>query len=807
MKTAMENLMDFGFSKAVPRTEDPRLLRGAGRFIDDITLARQAHAYVLRSPHAHARILSIDTSAAREAPGVLDVITGADYVAAGFAPMPQVLLPAPGFDADAVYPAVHWPLATSEVRYVGDGVVLVVAETRAQAMDAAEHIVVDYEPLPSVTQTAAAAEPGAPRVWEGCERNIAFTFAQGNEQAVEQAFAQAARVVKRRMRIGRLSANPMETRGVIADYDATRDFHTVYLGTQDAFRARAQVSRLLNLAEEKFRVVAGDVGGSFGMKGALYAETPLVVWASRRLGRPVKWVSDRGEAFISDCHARDKWIDAELALDAEYRFLAIRVRAQANVGAYYSTMATFPIILSTSGIAGTYRTPAIHYRATGVFTNTNPTTPYRGSGRPDSSFIVERLIDFSARELGIDPAEIRRRNYIGSDAMPFQTALGTKYDCGDFAANQIIALDKADVAGFDARREAAARRGRLRGIGIGANIEAAVAGQEWAKLRIDANGEAILSVGSTDQGQGHATMYTQIVCEQLGLSPDRVRITEGDTATLSQGFGTGGSKVSALGSLAVFDATRQVIDKGRRIAAHLLEANADDVEFAGGRFAVAGTDRALTLVELARAADNDPAALPAGLEPGLAAIGTQKMASPTWPSGCHVCEVEIDPETGEVSLERYVAVTDLGRSINPLQANGQIHGGVGQAIGQVLLEDLAYDAASGQLLSGSFADYAMPRGDDLCSIECHDNPVPTTVNPLGVKGAGEVGAGCAVPAVMNAVADALSPLGIHHLDMPCTPERVWRAIRQMDSERRTTTAISRSPISPAGSAAATRFPT
>ena len=778
--------MAFGFSRAVPRTEDPRLLRGTGRFVDDITLARQAHAYILRSPHAHARIRSIDTSAARDAPGVIDVVTGADYVAAGFAPMPQVLLPAPGFDANAMFPAVHWPLANDEVRYVGDGVAMIVAESRAQAMDAADRVVVDYEPLASVTRTEVAANPDTPRVWEGCECNIAFTFDQGNAQAVEQAFAQAAHVVKHRMRIGRLSANPMETRGIIADYDATRDFHTIYLGTQDAFRARAQIARQLgNLPEERFRVIAGDVGGSFGMKGALYAETPLVVWASRRLGRPVKWVSERGEAFVSDCHARDKWIDAELALDAEFHFLAIRVHALANIGAYYSTMATFPVILSTSGIAGTYRTPAIHYRATGVFTNTNPTTPYRGSGRPDSLFIVERLIDFAARELEVDPAEIRRRNYVASDAMPFQTALGTKYDCGDFAANQSMALEKVDIAGFNMRREAAAKRGRLRGIGIGANIEAAVAGQEWAKLRIDADGRAILSVGSTDQGQGHATMYAQIICEQLGLSPIHVRVTEGDTAALPQGFGTGGSKVSALGSLAVFDATRQVIEKGRRVAAHLLEASADDVDFTRGCFTVAGTDRSLTLAQLAGAA-SDPSALPTGFEHGLAATGTQKTAAPTWPSGCHVCEVEIDPETGEVSLERYVAVTDLGRSINPLQANGQIHGGIVQAIGQVLLEEVAYDESSGQLISGSFADYAVPRGDNLCAIECHDNPVPTTANALGVKGAGEIGAGCAVPAVMNAIADALAPLGINHLDMPCTAERVWRAIqlnRQAGSPR------------------------
>jgi len=768
----------YGFSKPVPRTEDPRLLRGAGRFIDDVNLPGQAHGYVLRSPHAHARIRAINAGAASTAPGVLALLTGAEYVAAGFGPMPQSYLPVPGFDAKKMFPAVHWPLATDRARYVGDGIAFIVAETRAQAMDAAERIEVDYEPLPAVTDTARAADADAPRVWDDCERNVAFEFSQGNSAAVDEAFSRAVHLIRRRMRINRLSANPIEPRGVVAHYDPARDFFTVYLGIQDAFRGRALIANdLMKMPLEKFRVIAGDVGGSFGMKGALYAETPLAVWASRRLGRPVKWVSDRTEAFLSDCHARDKWIDAELALDGQFRFLAIRVHATANVGAYYSTLATFPIILSTSGIAGSYSTPAIHYRATGVFTNTNPTAPYRGSGRPDASFIAERLIDYAARELGVPPDEIRRRNTIPRESMPYQTPLGAKYDSGDFHANLEIALARADYAGFESRRREAVARGRLRGIGIGANVEgSAPPGQEQAKIEIDGEGNATLWAGSTDQGQGHATMYTQIACEQLRLSPDQVRVTEGDTGTLSQGGGTGGSKVSALGALAVYEATRQLIAKGRQIAAHALEAGETDIEFALGRFTVAGTDRAMSLAEVARAA-SDEARLPAGVEPGFSAMGSHKTSLPTWPSGCHVCEIEIDPDTGVVELLRYVAVTDLGRAVNPLQANGQIHGGIVQALGQVFSENIAYDGASGQLLSGSFMDYGMPHADSVCAIECHDNPVPTAINPLGVKGAGEIGAGCAVPALMNAVADALSPLGIHHLDMPCTPERVWRAIR------------------------------
>ena len=756
----------FGVNRPVARTEDPRLLTGGGRYIDDVNLPNQVYGYLLRSPHAHARIKTIDIAAAKKAPGVLEIITGADWVAAGFGNMPYIANPMPGFDPKAMVQAIHRPLATDKARYVGDGIAYIVAETRAQAKDAAELIEVDYEPLPSITETGRAHLSEAPVIWDEAGTNVAYVYHQGDQAAVNDAFTKAKHVVKQRMVINRLTASPMETRGIVADYDAAKDFCTIYLGNQNAFGARAQIAQgLLHLPVERFRVIAGDVGGSFGMKGAMYAESPLTVWASHRIKRPVKWVSERSEAFQSDAHARDKVIDAELALDADYKFLAMRVHAISNVGAYYSTMTLFPIIMSTSGMAGTYTTPAIHFKATAVFSNTNPTTPYRGSGRPDAAYIGERIIDFAARELGIDPAELRKRNMITSAMMPYQTPLGAKYDSGDFPSNQDIALAKADHAGFAARRAEAKARGKLRGIGIGNNVEgAAPPGTETAKVEITPTGDAILSVGSTDQGQGHATMYTQIASEQLGLEPNRIHVTEGDTGTLETGGGTGGSKVSSLGASAVYEAIRLVVAKGKTIAASAMEASESDIDFADGAFTVKGTDKRMTLAQIAQR------------EP-LAETGQFKTTAPTYPSGSHVVEVEIDPETGHISLQRYVAVTDVGRTINPKQSNGQIHGGIVQAVGQVLSENIAYDPETGQLLSGSFMDYGVPRGEVMCSIETYDNPVPTLVNPLGVKGAGEIGAGCGVPALVNAIVDALSPLGIHHIDMPCTSERVWRAIQ------------------------------
>jgi aerobic carbon-monoxide dehydrogenase large subunit len=757
---------NFSPNTPVIRTEDTRFLKGNGQFIDDINLPGQLYGHMLRSPHAHANIVAIDVSAAKAAPGVVDVFTGADYLAAGFGQMPHNLTALPTFDPEKIYPAKHYPLAAERVRYVGDGVAFIVAERKSQAQDAAELIKVEYEILPAIVGPAQAISDGAPLVRDDCPGNIAYEFHQGDIEATDQAFAAAKHIVKHQIRINRLTASPIETRGVVADFNPETKFTTVHLPTQGAFGARGILAnKIFNQAEENFRVVTGDIGGSFGMKGSMYSETPLAVWASQKYGRPVKWVSDRSEAFMSDNHARDKIVNAELALDDDFNFLGLRVHAIANTGAYYSTMSTFPIIMSTSGLAGAYKTPAIHYHATAVFSNSNPMSPYRGSGRPDAGYIIERIIDIAARELDVDPAELRQRNLIAEEMMPFKPALGLPYDSGHFPQNQEIALAKANAEGFEARRAEAQERGKLLGLGMGNNVESsAPPGQEWAKLGIDEDGNALLFAGSTDQGQGHATMYTQIICERLGMTPEQVRIVEGDTGTLEKGFGSGGSKVSGLGGSAVFETSGMIIDKGKGLAAEHLEAAEADIDYTDQVFTVTGTDRSISFAELAR--END-----------LTVVGTHKTSAPTFPSGCHICELEIDPDTGGVEVKRYIAVTDVGKSINPTQVEGQVKGGIVQALGQVLSENITYDADTGQLLSGSYMDYAMPKAKDICFIEAYDNPSSTEVNPLGVKGAGEIGTGCAVATIVNALVDALSPLGIHHIDTPATAESIWQKIQ------------------------------
>jgi carbon-monoxide dehydrogenase large subunit len=766
----------FRVSQRVPRREDQRLITGAGRYVADVNLENQAHAVFVRSPHAHAVIRGIDTAAALAAPGVLTVLTGADYMAEGLGALSMIAPPLPNFDKRFIPPI--YPLAEDRARRVGDAVAVVVAETRAEAMDAAELVEVDYEPLPSVTETGDAAEPGAPLVWDEAPENTAFVYTLGDAAAVEAAFAMADHVVRQRMTVNRLTHAPMETRGMVASYDPEASFHLVHTGTQSTYGARATYAKaVFHLPEESFRVVAGDVGGSFGMKGGDSLEGIATLWAARRLGRPVKWIADRSEAFLSDPHARDKVVDAELALDKDGHFLAVRVSSTGNLGSRLSPLSTFPIILSLSGIAGVYRTPSAVVHARAVFTNTNTTVPYRGSGRPDSSYIIERLIDVAARRIGMDRAELRRRNIIPPDAMPFQTPLAATYDCGDFVKNFEDALKAADYAGFEARRAEAKARGKLRGIGIGNNVEgAAPPGFELAEVKVAADGSLTVAVGSTDQGQGHGTMVTQIVCDRLGVEPDRVRVLEGDTDFLPEGGGTGGSKVSQYAASAAQMAADAVIEKGKAIASHLLEAAEADIGFADGTFAVVGTDVSVSFADVAAAA-HDPARLPPGMEPGLTERGRFQSNRANYPSGCHVCEVEVDPDTGTIAMKRYVAVSDVGVMINPVQVEGQLIGGTVQAVGQVLMEGIRYEPGSGQLQTGSFMDYAMPRADNICNIELAENSVPTEINPVGVKGAGELGTACAVPAVMNAVVDALSPLGIDHVDPPATPERLWRMIQ------------------------------
>lgn len=767
----------FGIGQPVMRFEDPRLLRGEGRFLNDVNLPGQAHAVVVRSPHAHARIRSIATSAATRAPGVLAIFTGADLARDGLGTM-RMTLRRKRPDGSPMWAPPHRGLTQDRVRYVGDPVALVIAETPAQAKDAAELVQVDYEPLPSVTSTAEAGN-GSPPVWDECPDNISNVFETGDRAATEAAFARAHRIVRRRYVITRVHAQYMEPRGALGVYDPGEDLYTLYADVQYPHRVRnALASNIFQVPEHKIRVIAGDVGGGFGTKGWQYPEHRLVLWAARKLRRPVKWACERHEAILADEHARDNVSEAELALDAEHRFLALRVRTLANVGAYVSSdrnlLATFG---NVGTLVGVYAFPAAHVHVTCVLTNTNSTAPYRGAGRPEATYVIERLIDDAARELSADPVELRRKNLIPASAMPYRTSLGLTYDCGQFEKSMDEALKLADAAGFAARRETARRRGSLRGIAVVNAIERAAApGPEFAEIRFHPSGAATLLMGTKNQGQGHETTFKQILHERLGLDPAEVRYIDGDTDRVAFGTGTMGSRSTVIGGTALWMAADKVIAKGRKIAARLLEAAEADLVFSDGRFTVAGTDRAVTLRDVARAAFQ-PAQLPPGLEPGLYETGTFSPPADTFPNGCHVCEVEIDEVTGVVTLVSYVVVDDVGTIINPLALKGQIHGGVAQGVGQALMEQIVYDHESGQVLTASFMDYAMPRADTLCDMVIQSNPVPTKLNPLGAKGAGEAGTVGALPAVINAVMSALAPLGVRDFDMPATSERVWRAIQ------------------------------
>ena len=764
----------FGIGQSIKRFEDPRLVRGQGRFHEDVQLPGQAYAVVVRSIHAHARIAGIDTSAALKAPGVLAVFTGKDVASLGTM---QMTLKRTRPDGSPMFAPPHRGLAQERARYVGDPVAFVVAETRAQAEDGAELVHVDYEPLPSVTVTADAIG-GAP-VWDECADNICNLHTAGDKAATEAAFAKAARVVQRRYVITRVHAQFMEARGVIGVYDPSEDRYTLYADVQYPHRVRnALASNIFKIPEHQIRVIAGDIGGAFGTKGWQYPEHRLMLWAAKRLGRPVKWVCERREAIPADEHARDNVTEAELALDAEGRFLGLRVKTLANVGAYVSSdrnlLATFSNIAT---LVGVYTFPAAHVQVFSVLTNTNSTAPYRGAGRPESTYVIERLIDDAAAELGMDRLELRRKNLIPASAMPYKTALGVTYDSGEFARNMQAALEAADVASFSARREEAKRRGKLRGLGVANAIEQAAGPQpEFAEIRFSPSGTATLLMGSKNQGQGHETTFKQILHERLGIDPREVRYIDGDTDRVGWGMGTMGSRSTVIAGSAVVTAADKLVTKGTKIAARLLEAAEGDIKFVDGRFTVVGTDRTVELKAVARAAFN-PGQLPAGVEPGFYETGTFVPKQATWPNGTHVCEVEVDPDTGDVQLVGYVIVDDVGTVINPLTLKGQVHGGVAQGVGQALMEQIVYDPDSGQLMTATFMDYAMPRADTFPDMHVESYPVPTKLNPLGAKGAGEAGTVGAIPVVLNAVLDALAPLGVRALDMPASPGRVWAAIQ------------------------------
>ena len=768
----------FGIGQPVTRFEDPRLLRGQGRFIHDENLPGQAYLVFVRSPHAHAAIRAIDASAARAAPGVLGVYTSEDLKRDRVGTT-AVTLKRSRPDGSPMFWKAHPGLAEGRVRHVGDPVAVVVAETLMQARDAADLVAVDYADRPSVTATAQAALPGGPAVWDECPDNVCNVFEVGDRAMTDAAFARAAHVVKRHYVISRLHSQYIEPRGALGAYDAGEDRYTLHADCQYPHRVREVLARnIFGIPEHRIRVVSRNVGGAFGGKGWAYVEHRLVLWLARKLGRPVKWTCERSEALLADEHARDCVSEAELALDADGKFLALRVHNTSNLGAYVSSdRQLLPTFSNLGSLVGVYAIAAAHARVTGVFTNTGSIAPYRGAGRPEATYVLERLVDDAARVLGIDRVALRRRNLLPPSAMPYKTALTFTYDCGEFERNLDQALALGDYAGFPARREEARLRGKLRGLGVTNAIERAAApGMEYAEIRFEPGGTATLLLGSKDIGQGHATTFRQIACERLGLAPEDLHYIEGDTDQVAYGTGSFGSRSVAIGGSALAAAADKIIAKGRRIAAHLLEAGEADISFSEGRYSIAGTDRGVGLKEVARAAYTQ-GALPAGLAPGLIENGSFSPTAETFPNSCHLCEVEIDPDTGVVELVNYAVVDDVGTVINPLTLKGQVHGGIVQGVAQILMERIVYDPESGQLLTGSFMDYAMPRASDICAIEVGSNPVPTKRNPLGAKGAGEAGTVGALHAAMSAILDALEPLGVRDLEMPATSERIWRAIR------------------------------
>ncbi len=768
----------FGIGQPVRRVEDRRLVTGHGRYTADISLPGQAWMAVVRSPHAHARILGIDTTAASEAPGVLAVVTAREFDPDGKAQIP-CLIPMTNRDGSKAPAPPHPMLVRDKVRHVGDNVAFIVAETVQQARDAAELVEVDYEELEPVVDTAAAAESPV-RVHEDLASNVAFDWQYGEEKAVEEAFARAAHVTRLEFVNNRVVCNAMEPRACVAEYDAAADRMTVWAPTQGGWMHRDVIAEaVLGMPKEKVRVLTPDVGGGFGMKSFVYPEYGMAAWAARKLGRPVKWVAERGESFLSDTQGRDHVTVAEMAFDADHRILGMRVHVTANMGAYYYFFAPFiPTGAALKVLPGVYDVKNLCYRVTGVMTNTVPVDAYRGAGRPESIYCIERLMEAAAAELGVPGPELRRRNFIPPEAMPFTTAAGETYDSGEFARLMDACMEKADWAGADRRKAEARARGKLRGIGMCYYIESTMGDpNEAAKVEFREDGTVAVYVGTQSNGQGHETAYAQVLCERLGVPFERIRIVQGDTDALPAGGGTGGSRSLTAEGTAILEASDKVIEKGRAWAAQHFEAAVADIRFADGVFRVAGTDRAIEIMELAKIARSMPNP-PEGLEGGLDAEAKIQLSAWTFPNGCHIAEVEIDPETATVEIVNYNIVDDFGVVLNPLLVEGQVHGGVVQGIGQALLEHTVYDPDSGQLVTGSFVDYTMPRADDLPFFHFSTIEVPCRNNPLGVKGCGEAGSVGSCAAVMNALVDALSGLGIRHVDMPATPGRLWALLRQ-----------------------------
>ena len=764
------------------RKEDLRFVTGQGCFSDDVNLPGQAYAVMVRSPHAHARIRSIDAGKALAVPGVIAVLTGRDLLADGVKPIPHrpfsphpADIPLVNTDGSPMFTAPHYPLAIDKVRHVGEALAIVIAETVAAAKDGSEWVNVDYELLPAVTDTVAAAQPGAPRLFDNAPSNVCLDAEAGEREATAAAFSRAAHVVRFETWVRRVTGVPMEPRAAVGAYDAAARQYTLYAGTSGAWRAKMDLAIMLDVPEGAVRVVTRDVGGHFGTRGMIYPEFGLVAWAARRTGRPVKWTCERQEAFLSDYQGRDLVVEAELALDADGRFLAMRGSNISNAGGHTTNFS--PLRKGVEIMSSIYRVPAAHFRARAVLSNTAPTRPYRSSGRPEVLYVMERLIDLAAREHGFDRVELRRRNLVTEAEMPYTNPFGMVYDSGAYHRVMEKALTLGDWSGFPVRRAEARQRGKCRGIGVANYVDTASGvPRERAEVTVHPEGQVDVVIGIISNGQGHETSFAQLVTEWLGVPIESVRIIAGDTDIVKVGGGTHSGRGMRMGSVVIWNSARQIIARGTRIAARLLESDPSCIRFENGRFNVDGADRSAGLFEVAAAATrlND---LPDDLRGPLAAFSDETFNDASFPYGCHVCEVEIDPELGVVEIVRYSAVDDVGRAVNPMIVHGQIHGGIAQGVGQALLEQCYYEPSTGQPLTGSFMDYSMPRADNFPFFATQISEVPCTTHPLGMRPAGEGGTTPALGVVINAVVDALADYGVRHIEMPATPERIWRAIR------------------------------
>ncbi len=774
------SLTKFGIGQPVRRTEDPKLVQGQGSYTDDLGLPGQAYAVMVRSSEPHGVINGIDTTAAKTMPGVRAVLIGEDLKAYGGL---KCNLPLKNRDGSPIKYKPRPALASDKVRFVGDPVACVIAETIAQAKDAAEAVALDIEPLPAVTSAREAAKAGAPVLYDEVPDNIALDYHYGDKDKVAEAFAKAAHVVRLPLVNQRLVVNSIEPRSAIGEYDGKNEKWTLHSCSQGVFGLKNMLRDILGAPADKVRVLTGNVGGSFGMKAAAYPEYICVLHAARLLGRPVKWTDERSGSFVSDHHGRDYDMTVETAFDADGLIQAVRLSGYGNLGGYCSAFGPMlPTVNVTKNIISMYRTPLLEVATQCVFTNTTLVSAYRGAGRPEGSMSMERMMDYAAVELGIDRFELRRRNFIKTKDMPFAAASGVTYDCGDFPGLFKDALERADVKGFKARKRESKRGGKLRGLGVSCYVETTAAmTTEMGGIHFDADGLVTIVTGTLDYGQGHASAFAQVLTEKLGVPFDRIRLVQGDSDRLVTGGGTGGSRSAMLSGTAVAQASDKVIENGKQIAAHVLEASAGDIEFKRGSFIIAGTDRSIDIMTLAGRLRSG-LTLPKGVPTTLDVTHVTEVVPGTYPNGVHVVEVEIEPDTGLTRAVKYTAVNDFGTVINPMLVEGQIHGGVVQGLGQVLLEGAVYDA-DGQLLTGSFMDYAMPHAHDVPMIDVTNRPVPTKTNPIGAKGCGEAGTSGGLPAVANAVIDALSELGIRDLEMPMTPAAVWQAIQNATPQR------------------------